>query len=294
MGRGGIGSAPPVPPSPSRRAAIARREAGAAAPPHPGYVDRVGSGGSRNDDGGANVRDLDAAVSFVDHVFDTVTVLRAASPDASITSLRDSVITAPVRLGAGVSLAGCDFGGAIGLESLRFTDDPFGGAPVGEAMPRATVAELRALRRAADASGLAQLAAALHIAELDRERLATPIPTARRAWLEFYRLAGGYGHRPSRPIAAWAVMVLAATFVFSTFPDVFVGNTYWVGNVYIDFPRWHQVLTKLMLRTSLTPWLPVDPTRMHSDGFALLVLLKLCTAVLMVFTAMGVRSRLRR
>lgn len=255
---------------------------------------RVGAGGSQNDDGGVDVRDLDAAVSFADEVFGTVTVLRSTSPDASVVSMRDSVITAPLRLGAGVSLAGCDFFGAIGLEAMRFTDDPFGGVPMSEAVRQASAAQLRALRSAADASGLSQLAAALHVAELDRERLAAPPRSARRVWLEFYRLVGGYGHRPSRPVAAWAVMVLVFTFVFSSFPEVFVGNSFWVGNVYIDFPRWHQVLTKLMLRTSLTPWLPVDPTRMHSDGFALLVLLKLCTAVLMVFTAMGVRSRLRR
>ncbi len=89
-------------------------------------------------------------------------------------------------------------------------------------------------------------------------------------------------------------MVSIVTWMLHADPQQFVGNNFWVGNIYIDYPHWPNIMFKLVVRISLTPLSPIDPTGMHNDGFALLMALKLSTLLLLVFTGMGLRSRLRR
>lgn len=222
------------------------------------------------------------------------TVVRAGPSGGSVTSLRGAVLLAPLHVAEAVDLRDCSVAGAVGLEQLRLARSAFrrqgGRFVVGDA----SGVEYRALREAARASGLHTLAGDFHMGELDAARRAAPPRSLRRVGLEVYRVVAGYGHRPSRPLAVYVALIGAVTWLFHTFPTRFVGYDYRLGNNRVDYEHWPSVLSKLMLRMSLTPLSPIDPTGMHTDGYLLLIGVKLATVVLGVLLVMGVRSRLRR
>jgi len=243
---------------------------------------------------GFALRSVARAGSLAGLVTTTPVVVRPTEAGASIVSLERAVLLAPVHVADGVSMAGCAFTGAVGLDELRFSRNPFAARGVRLHLGDAAPSELRQLRRAAESSSMFQLAAALHIAQLDATRVMLRATSARRWALEAFRWIGGYGHRPSRPVIVWSAMCLVVTYMIHTWPDRFVGGDFMLDYIRVDIEQWHAVLFKVVVRNSLAVFSPLGPTGMHTDGVALLLAMKVCSTALFVFFAMGVRSRLRR
>ena len=133
-------------------------------------------------DGTVDIRPISGAVSMAGEVVTGTTVLRSAGPDASVVSMVDAVLCAPVHVGEGVDLSRCDFSGAVGLEHLRLSRACFARRSGRFVVDGASGSVLRQLRTAAQRSRLWTLADDLHIGELDAARRAAPPHSARRAW----------------------------------------------------------------------------------------------------------------
>jgi len=236
--------------------------------------------------------EIDDGASFAGCIVHTPIALVTAVPKARITSFDGAVLHAELMVGPGIDLRECTFGDAVGLERLRFSEVSF--AKVNRRFATFDESEhaYRQLRQAAEASRLFHVAADFHIGELQlRARSCEPL--AAFGWM-LYGAIGGYGHRPSRPIAWWFAMCGLITFLIITWPQRYVGGNFQLGGAYIDVAHWHVVFFRFVTRNALAVFSPIEYGDIHSDGFALFLIAKIGTMVLMILAGMGIRSRLRR
>jgi uncharacterized protein YjbI with pentapeptide repeats len=245
---------------------------------------------------------------------------------ADLTSLRSATLEAPLVIGDGIGLGKCFFHGIVGLKNMQIvaTDPKWvryrhrqtladelsiraqfnsleghlsswhrrrGSEATGA---RAVEAIYRQLRVALEASKAAPAAADFYYGEMEMRRLSSSPTTVERWLLLLYKVTSGYGLRAYRAFASYMVALVIAAGLFYGAPGIMVANPSEVVGGAVDFDSFGDVLVKLVVRSSVSFFTPIDVAGLRNAGIITLLTLRLIGPLFFALAILAIRARVER
>ena len=231
---------------------------------------------------------------------------------AELQSLVQATLEAPLTLGPGVRVDRCKLAHATGLDKLRVASEP------GWARERYRIvlaeeksrkvragpgartveASYRQLRASSEASKAAPAANEFYYGEMEMRRAAS---RSERHWFEWmllslYKSTTGYGLRASRAFVTYVCVLLSATCLFWHANDHgwIVQNTMIAGGGGVNFDHFGEVFVKLVTRSSVSFFSPIDTAGLRSSGVVILLGLRLLAPAYLTLAILAVRARIQR